>query len=80
MYGSRDMYDQFVEGIKTHLHTKAHQETLAEITTLEKDDLNKFSTRLCLAELRNNDTINIKQMVYRSSTLFIGAMCRFHNI
>ena len=80
VYGSRDIYDQFVQGIETYLHTKTHQETREEITTLVKDDLNKFSTRLCLAKLRNNDTINIKQMVYRSSTLFIGAMGRYHNI
>ena len=80
VYGSRDIYDQFVEGIKTHLHSKTHQETCESITTLVKDDLNKFSTRLCLAKLRNNDTINIKQMVYRSSTLFIGAMGRYHDI
>ena len=80
VYGSREIYDQFVEGIITHLHTKTHQETREEITTLVKDDLNKFSIRLCIAKLRNNDTINIKQMVYRSSTLFIGAMGRFHNI
>ena len=80
VYGSREIYDQFVEGIKTHLHTKTHQETREEITTLVKDDLNKFSTRLCLAKLRNNNTINVKQLVYRSSTLFIGAMGRFHNI
>ena len=80
VYGSRQIYDQFVEGIKTHLHTKTRQETRGEITTLVKDDLDKFSTRFCLAKLRNNDKINIKQMVYRSSTLFIGAMGRFHNI
>ena len=80
VYGSREIYDQFVEGIKTHLHTKTRQETRGEITTLVKDDLDKFSTRFCLAKLRNNDRINIKQMVYRSSTLFIGAMGRFHNI
>ena len=80
VYGSREMYNQFVEGIKTHLRLKTHQEAREEIAKLVKDDMNKFSTRLCLAKLRNNDTINIKQMVYRSSTLFIGAMGRFHNI
>ena len=80
VYGSREIYDQFVESIKTHLHTKTRQETRGEITTLVKDDLDKFSTRFCLAKLRNNDRINIKQMVYRSSTLFIGAMGRFHNV
>ena len=80
VYGSRHIYNQFVEGIKTHLHTKTHQETREEITSLVKDDLNKFSTRLCLVKLHNNDTINIKEMVYRSSTLLIGAMGRFHNI
>ena len=80
VYGSREIYDQFVEGMKTHLHSKTRQETRGEITTLVKDDLDKFSTRFCLAKLRNDDRINIKQMVYRSSTLFIGALGRFHNI
>ena len=80
VYGSREIYNQFVEGIATHLQSKTHQETREEITTQVKNDLNKFSTRLCLAKLRNNDTINIKRTVYRSSTLFIGAMGRFHNI
>ena len=80
VYGSREIYDQLEEGIKTHLHSKTHQETCESITTLVKDDLNKFSTRLCLTKLRNNDTINIKQVVYRSSTLFIGAMGRLQDI
>ena len=62
------------------IYAQKHQETREESPRLVKDDLNKFSTRLCLAKLRNNDSINIKQMVYRSSTLFIGAMGRFHNI
>ena len=80
VFGSREIYYQFIEGVKTHLHAKTHQQICAEITTLVKDDLNKFSTRLCLNKLRNNDTINIKQIVYRSSTLFIGAMGRFYDI
>ena len=80
VYGNRELYDQFVEGIKTHLHTKTHQEIREEITTFVKDDLNKFSSRLCLVKLRNNDTINIKLLVYQNSTLFFGAVGRFHNI
>ena len=80
VYGCRELYQEFLDGVKNHLHSKTHEEACLEIIAQVKDDLNKFSTRLCLAKLHNNDTINIKQLIYRSSTLFIGAMGRFHRI
>ena len=80
VYGSREIYHQFVESAKNQSHQKTQQDICAQITKQVKEDLNKFSTRLCLAKLRNNDTINIKRLVYRSSTVFIGAMGRFHKI
>jgi len=50
------------------------QERIKEIREQVKDDLDGFSTRFRLAKLQSYDTINIKQLVYRSTTLFIAAL------
>ena len=42
--------------------------------------MNNFSTRFRLTTLKSQDTINIKQLVYRSTTIFIAALARKHNI
>ena len=42
--------------------------------------MDKFSTRFCLSKLNSQNKINIKQFVYRSTTIFISALARLHKI
>ena len=54
-------------------------EVYEQVTKQVKDDLNKFSTRFSLSHLRSNRAINVKQVVYRSTTLFLCALGRICN-
>ena len=80
VFGNKNVFDQFVDGVKTYLSNKSKQERIHEIEQQVRDDLDKFSTRFRLANLKSQDTINIKQLVYRSSTLFVAALASIHNI
>ena len=80
VFGNENIYDQFFDGVKTYLSSRSKQERIHEIEKQVSDDLDKFSTRFRLANLKSQDTINIKQLVYRSSTLFVAALASIHNI
>ena len=64
VFGNKDIFDQFVNGVKTYLSSKSKQDRIQEIEQQVKDDLDKFSTRFRLANLKSQHTINIKQLVY----------------
>ena len=80
VFGNEDIFDQFKTGVKKYLNSKSKQAKIEEVKQQVSQDLNKFCTRFRLAKLKSFDTINIKQLVYRSSTLFITALARIHNI
>ena len=80
VFGNENIFDQFVNGVKTYLTSKSKLERINEIEQQVRDDLDKFSTRFRLANLKSQDTINIKQLVYRSSTLFVAALASIHNV
>ena len=80
VFGNENIFDQFFSGVKTFLSSRSKLERIHEIEKQVSDDLDKFSTRFRLANLRSQDTINIKQLVYRSSTLFVAALASIQNI
>ena len=80
VFGNEDIFVQFRNGVKKYLGSKSKQARIDEVKQQVSDDLNKFCTRFRLAKLKSFNTINIKQLVYRSSTLFITALARIHNI
>ena len=80
VFGNENIFDQFVNGVKTYLSSKSKQGRIHEIEQQVRDDLDKFSTRFRLTKLKSQHTINIKQLVYRSSTLFVAALASIYNI
>ena len=80
VFGNEDIFVQFKNGVKKYLESKSKQTRIDEVKQQVSEDLNKFCTRFKLAKLKSFDTINIKQLVYRSSTLFITTLARIHNI
>ena len=80
VFGNEKIYDQFANGARLFLKNKTQQERTEDVTQQVKDDLDQFSARFRLTNLRSIDTINIKQMIYRSSTLFISALATIHGI
>ena len=80
VYGNETLFKQFADGAKNYDRKTSATDTTDEIRKQVQQDLDKFSTRFRLANLKSQHTINIKQLVYRSSTLFISALARNHNI
>ena len=80
VFGNTDVFKQFVKGAQKYHDTKSQTDTINDIKKQVKQDLNNFSTRFRLSSLKSQHTINIKQLVYRSTTIFISALARKHNI
>ena len=82
VYGDQSVYEQFERGIFDYMQKQTHKEITNEVKKQVDEDLNKFSTRFCLVNLKNKvtDKLNIKEVVYRSLSLFIPALGRIHHI
>ena len=80
VFGDINVFKQFEKSVDICLKQTPKQLRITEIKQQVKDDLDNYSTRFRLTNLRSNHTINIKQLIYRSSTLFIAALGRINNI
>ena len=80
VFGNKDIFDQFAQGVQNYLNKQLKTEIINDIQQQVKSDMDKFSTRFCLSELNVQNQINIKQFVYRSTTIFISTLARLHNI
>ena len=80
VFGNEKIFHHFQNGVKKKHGSKPKQTRIEEVKQQVKKDLDNFSARFRLAKLHTFDSINIKQLVYRSSTLFISALARIHNI
>ena len=76
VYGDEALHDAFETGIESHNASKTRDEVFDEIRKQITVDLNNFATRTKLVSLKPNDKLNVKQMFYRTSTLFISALGR----
>ena len=80
VFGNEDIFKQFADGAQIYCDPKSKTDIINDIKKQVKQDLNNFSTRFRLSNLKSQHTINIKQLVYRSTTIFISALARKHNI
>ena len=74
VYGDKTLYDNFNIGIKSQKNSKSQSELLDDIKKQVKEDLDKFAARIRLTNLKSNEKLNVKQMFYRTSTIFIAAL------
>ena len=80
VFGNADIFNQFQTGVENYLSSKSKEQRIEEVKQQVKNDLDNFSARFRLNQLKTYDLINIKQFVYRSSTIFISALARIRNI
>ena len=80
VFGNYEIFQQFADGAQSYTNAKSQTDTINDITKQVKNDLNNFSTRFRLSNLKSQDTINIKQFIYRGTTLFISALAKKHYI
>ena len=80
VHGNEEVFKQFESSVEIYLKETSKSKRIEEVKQQVKDDLDNYSTRFRLAKLKSNDKINIKQLIYRSTTIFIAALGRIHNI
>ena len=80
VFGDEALRQQFEDGILAYQANQTHAEKIAGIAEQVKKDLDKFSTRFSLASMKSKEVINVKQLCYRSVTLFISAMGKIYDI
>ena len=74
VFGNEDIFKQFARGVQKHQEKTSGQDIIDEVSLQVKEDLDNFSTRFSLSNLISYDVINIKRFMYRSTTLFLGAL------
>ena len=77
--GSETLYETFETSVRKKL-TDSRNNTKEAITKVIKDDMKTYSTKLSLFATIQNDSYNVKQFVYRSTTIFIAGLAKMHNI
>ena len=80
VYGKQHIFEQFKDGTQNYVDKRSETDTINDIKKQVKNDLNKFSIRFRLRNLKSQTTINIKKFVYRSTTLFVSALATKHKI
>ena len=81
VYGSEEIFNNFVDGIEEKLSTVYEKGTFDELIAQLKKDLDNFAiNKNALAVLKTEKTFNVKRLVYRSTTLFISAWGRLKGV
>ena len=80
VYGNQIIFKQFKDGTKNYFDKRSETDTINDIQKQVRNDLDKFSARFRLTKLKSRTAINIKQFVYRSTTLFVSALATKHKI
>ena len=77
--GSEDVYSDFEKKRKDVLKVaKVH--TRKEVKDMIKKDMEIHSTKLGISSTIENDSYNLKKLAYRSTTIFITGIAKWHNI
>ena len=80
VYGNENIFKQLVNGAQKLQYQKSQTDIIKEVHQQVKNQLNSYSTRLRLTDIKSQNTINIKRLVYQSTTIFIASLARLHNI
>ena len=81
VYKTKAIFDEFEQGVFQKLQRDIEDGSAQEeIKKQLAEDLAKFAVRTTISKLKTVDKLNVKQVVYRTTTLFISALGRMHNI
>ena len=81
IYKDRDVFTEFQNGVFQKLESDVND--ICALEAIKKqvaDDLGNFAMRPVILELKSKTKFNVKQVVYRSTTLFVSALGRICNI
>ena len=77
--GDQNIYSSFTTKVEEKL--SATPEDILEKTTQSiKDDMKKFNFRKCIPKTIADNKCNVKQLIYRSATIFVMGLAKRHKI
>ena len=80
VYGDNNLHQVFENGISLHINAKSKQEKFADIKFQLQNDLHAFANIINIRKIKRKGTFNVKELFYRTSTLFITAFGRIFDI
>ena len=81
VYKNKDIFDEFQQGVQQKLERDLEDGTANENIKNElSEDLAKFAIRSSVSKLKKEDKLNVKRVIYRSSTLFVSALGKLNKI
>ena len=80
IYGDAALFSKFHHEVMKSMDEQTNDERTESVKQQIIEDLENFATRTMLFQMYMQQDINIKKVVYRSSTLFITALGRICNI
>ena len=80
VYGDKTIFDDFESSVHEILKKEDKKIQIDTIKRQMLKDLDKYAARSTLLELLQSNELNLKQVMYRSTTLFISALGRAYNI
>ena len=80
VYGNERLFNQFQSGVQRIILNQS-DEDLSQIKNQVAKDMEKFATFSYVKKNLNGEgKINVKKVIYRSTTLFITALGRYHKV
>ena len=80
VYKSKYLFADFSKKVNNTLQQYSKDERAQQVKKQVQEDLENFFTGSNISKLKTKNTINVKKDVYRSTTLFVSALGRIHNI
>ena len=77
--GSEEIHKVFIEKVQ-NCSTNVQNQNDSTLSAMIKEDLHNHSTKLGISSTINNDSYNVKQFVYRSTTIFITGIAKLHKV
>ena len=77
--GDAEVHKEFEKTVEKKLKDDDNH-AKAETAKTIKDDMDSFSTKFGIADAIDSNSYNVKQFVYRSTTIFVVGLAKLHNI
>ena len=81
VYGDRALFEEYEKGVYQKLkHDVNDDSALKDIKKQVSDDLENFAITSAISHVKEKNKFNVKNVFYRTTTLFLSTMGRMYNI
>ena len=80
VYGNVKVYEKFAKGVRDLIEQEQKESIQISVKKQITDDLEKFATRQTVGSMNSRAQFNLKQVVYRTTTIFVSELGRFYKL